>query len=152
MHAFPRTFPQPKSQPLTGVLAGVPLTPLTPSAYLRLCREAARMSISAAAIMMMHNRDEVPAAMDLIRSLERKGTVARHRETLEALRAAFPFDPDVYHQLATEPAARHPHICRGCGASEWDQRTDTHGAFAWASPHACTRCIGDEAAQAEQAA
>lgn len=149
MHQFPRTFSPPKRPSSRSLFADAPLTP---AAYLHLCREASRMSVSATAIMMMKDSREVPAAMDLVRSLERKGTVARHRETLLALQSAFAFDPDVYHQLATEPPERHPQICRGCGCSEWDQRTELHGAFAWASAHACTRCAGEGASNAGRGA
>lgn len=145
-HDFPRTFALPGRHSSAGLFTDAPLRP---HEYLRLRRQAAGMSISAVAIMMMGNSREVPAAMDLIRSLETAGITARHDVTLAALRTAFPFDVDVYRQLRDEPADRHPRICRGCGCSEWDPCDSGHGACAWASAHACTRCVGDEAAPRE---
>lgn len=149
MHAFPRTFslPQDRHERASAQL----LAPLTPAAYLRLRREAAGMSITAVAVMMTRNARDVTPAVELIQLLETPGNTARRPETLERLRTAFPFDPDVYRQLKDEPASRHPNVCRGCGCSEWDR--DPDGApWDWATASACTRCLDDGAARAERRA
>lgn len=115
---------------------------LTPARYLALRRSAAGMSINAVAITIAANKRDLTDARDLIALLETPGAVARWPETLDALRAAFRFDPDVYRQLATEPAARHPRICHGCGCSAWDPHIDAHGieTLDWADETTCTSC------------
>ena len=142
IHVFPRTFTVPMQRGERAALTST--APLTPAAYLCLRREAAGMSIRTVAGMLARNADEVATALDLVHALETPGNTARKPETLEALRSIFAFDPDVYRQLATEPAARHPRICRGCGCSQWDPCTsDEHGACAWATDSACTVCLPD---------
>ena len=144
MHVFPRTFTMPMQRGERAATASA--APLTSAAYVRLRREAAGLSIKEVAGMLARNADEVAPALDLIYALETPGNTARRPETLEALRSIFPFDPDVYRQLATDPADSHPRICRGCGCSHWDPCTsDEHGACAWATDTACTACLPDTA-------
>jgi hypothetical protein len=107
--------------------------------------EATWVSIRTVAGMLARNADEIATALDLVHALETPGNTARKPETLEALRSIFAFDPDVYRQLATEPAARHPRICRGCGCSQWDPCARDDGACAWATDKACTVCLPDTA-------
>lgn len=146
MHVFPRTFSLPRSR--SERAATVRPAPLTPAAYLRLRREAAGLSIRHVAGMLAREADQVATALDLVHALETPGNTARRRETLESLRDVFAFDIDVYHQLADEPADRHPAVCRGCGCSEWDGCMDgDHGACSWATPTACTRCLPDVEAE-----
>jgi predicted Zn-ribbon and HTH transcriptional regulator len=119
-HTFARTFTG--AAPLPAPL----LLPLSPSGYLRLRRSASGQSITAVAQRLNDAhvsahpgmRNDITTA--LIASLETEGVVAKHRQTLDRLRSVIPFDPDVYHQLATEPAALHPAVCRTCGTSAWD--------------------------------
>lgn len=148
MHAFPRTFTLPQGRRHRAALAAsAPIAPLTPAAYLRLRREAAGMSVRQVAGMLARKADDVAPALDLIYVLETPGNVARRAETLERLRAVFAFDPDVYRQLAGEPADRHPQVCRGCGCSHWDPcGDDRHGACAWSTPGTCSRCLPDDGA------
>ncbi|USU08923.1 hypothetical protein NF700_00940 [Sphingomonadaceae bacterium OTU29MARTA1] len=143
MHAFPRTF---TLQQARGVrAAAADSAPLTPAAYLRLRREAAGLTERRVAGMLARKAEDVTPAFYLVHVLETPGNVARKAETLESLRDVFPFDPDVYRQLATEPAHLHPRICRGCGCSHWDPCGDGQDACAWATDTACTRCLPDVA-------
>jgi hypothetical protein len=143
MHSFPRTFTLPQERSVQAAV--VDPAPLTPAAYLRLRREAVALSQRVVAGMLARTADEVGPALDLIEVLETPGNTARRPETLESLRAVFSFDPDVYRQLATEPAELHPRVCRGCGCSEWDPCVGDHDACAWATDTACTRCLPDAA-------
>jgi len=132
------------------------LPPFTPASYLRLRRTAARLTIEQAAERIADRAAPVQGRRigrtnalaelrALLRQLETPGVVARSADTLALLRLAFPFDPDVYRQLATEPADRHPRICRGCGCSEHDAcAVEPFGNCAWAAPTLCTRCTDGE--------
>jgi hypothetical protein len=144
MHAFPLTFTLPMQRGERASTASA--SPLKPASYIRLRREAAGMSLRTVAGMLARNAGEVAMALDLVHALETPGNTARRPDTLDALRSIFPFDPDVYRQLATEPAENHPRICRGCGCSHWDPCvSDEHGACAWATDTACTTCLPDTA-------
>jgi hypothetical protein len=146
MHAFPRTFTLPKHRLERVIDAGS--APLKPAVYLRLRREAAGLSIATLARRLARNADEIAPALDLVHVMETPGNTIRYPETLERLRSVFAFDPDVYRQLATEPADRHPRICRGCGWSTWDSCDDGgNGSRRWATPTACTACLLDTDAE-----
>lgn len=146
MHAFPRTFTLPKQRFERATSATS--APLKPAAYLRLRREAAGLSIQMLAGMLARNADEVAPALDLVHVMETPGNTIRYSETLERLRSVLAFDPDVYRQLASEPADRHPRVCRGCGCSTWDPCDHaTHGSCSWATPTACTACLPDTDAE-----
>ena len=150
MHVFPRTFTLPAERGARA--AATVIGPLAPATYLRLCREASGQSPQIVAGLLATNADQVADALDLVHALETPGNTARRPETLDALRGVFPFDPDVYRQLATEPADRHPRICRGCGCSEWDARDTMGEGLAWATASACTRCLPDVAPTTDVAA
>ena len=113
------------------------LEPLTPAAYLRLRRKAAGMSIEQVVARITPDLKHRADARTLITMLEDDGTKARRRETLDWLEGAFPFDGNVYVQLATEPADRHPQVCRGCGCSHWDPCVASDGLThcTWAVPN-----------------
>lgn len=143
LHAFPRTFSLATSRADRVAAPAIAFAPLTPAAYLRLCREAAGLSRQAVATRLAPRARDLKQVSDLLDVLETPGNVARRAETLDRLRAILPFDPDVYRQLASEPPARHPRVCRGCAASAGNVRDDA-GPLRWASDHACTRCAGVE--------
>jgi len=143
LHVFPRTFSLPV--PRIEHASNPSTAPVTPAAYLRLRREAAGLSVRTVAGMLARNANDVAHALDLINALETPGNTARRPETLENLRDVFPFDPDVYRQLATAAADQHPRICRGCGCSQWDPCGNSHNACAWATDKACTVCLPDAA-------
>jgi hypothetical protein len=150
LHAplFGRPVPPP---PPPGVLP-----PFTPATYIALRRRASRLTIEQAAERILSGAIQVrPRKMgrsaalaelrELLRQLETPGVVARSTDTLLLVRLAFPFDPDVYCQLATEPADRHPRICRGCGCSQWDPCRHAHQRpCAWAGADICTHCTDGE--------
>lgn len=125
-------------------------TAMTPWLYLRLRRQAADLTVSQAARRMFGaDQAKVDLAVSLITALEKPGVRARIDLTLERLQVAFPFDADVYRQLAHDPLARHPLACVGCGCTQNDAcvSTDGHTACAWhdtSRPGAaiCTRCAG----------
>lgn len=132
-------FALPTTRARRSAVAAV-LAPLTPAAYLTLRREAAGLTIAQVAERIAPRlQDRVDAAL-LIDMLETPGCKARDRDTINRLRAVFPFDPDVYFQLATEPADRHPRVCRGCGCSHWDPCDGPDGTCAWSTDASCTRC------------
>jgi hypothetical protein len=144
MHVFPRTFSLPLQRAERAATAST--APMTPAAYLTLRREAAGMTIGVVAGMLARKANEIAPALDLVHALETPGNTARRPETLEALRSIFAFDPDVYRQLANDPADSHPRICRGCGCSHFDPcDSEEHGACAWATDTACTACLTDTA-------
>lgn len=126
-------------------------TVMTANRYLRLRREAAGLTVQQAARRMFGaDAEKAELAASLIRALETPGVRARVDLTLDRLSLAFPFDPDVYRQLAHDPAERHPHVCGGCGCSQNDAcvSPDGHTSCGW---HAnsrlgaaiCTRCAGE---------
>lgn len=125
--------------------------PVTAARYLRLRREAAGLTIVQAA-RRMYGADEgkVGLAADLIAALETPGVRARVDLTLDRLALAFPFDADVYRQLAHDPVERHPRVCIACGCSQDDAcvSADGHDTCGWsaasgAAGSVCTRCAGD---------
>ena len=116
-------------------------TPLTPDAYLQLRRIAAGLSRDDVAHRLARTSGNVGIAAQLVRSLETPGVRARLRATLDQLRAIFPFDRDVYHQLYNAPAHTHPRICRGCGVSAWDMETAPGvDAGGWHDDATCLAC------------
>ena len=149
LHAFPRTFDLPERRADRARSAVLP--PLTAPDYLRLRRKAAGLSVAAVAKRLYEaHRAARPAmtvewAANVVTLFETRGTTARYAEALDALRAVFPFDPDVYRQLAADPVDQHPHVCRGCGCSAWDDA----GFEGWATPNSCTGCLKADAASVE---
>ena len=118
------------------------LSPLTAAEYLRMRREAAKLSIDDVAAAMTRSRADRGEAAAFLRLIETPGTRVNRHDTLLRLQNVFPFDLAVYGQLLDEPADRHPQICRGCGCSHWDPCDDNgQGPCAWSSPTACTRCL-----------
>lgn len=84
------------------------------------------------------------AAMALIEQLERPGTTARHPEVIRAIAELIPIDPDVYAQLANDPAARHPRVCRRCGCSAEAPCTGEDGVCTL-EHGVCSRCAAGDA-------
>lgn len=117
---------------------------MTPARYVRLRRRAAGMSVEAVAAAMESRERYRPEAAALIRMLETPGVTARHRTTLDYVAAVLPIDPDVYHQLATEPAERHPRVCHGCGCSAHDLCRGAAGVCTLEHT-LCTRCAAEHA-------
>ena len=127
--------------------------PLTPSRYLVLRRDAAKLTQRQLAQRLAHRRRMLDGAtgdtirmeaafLDLVQQLETPRATARLRDTIETLAEVLPFDPDVYWQLAHDPAERHPFVCLGCGCSTYDPCSGSEGVCSCATAHACTRCIG----------
>jgi hypothetical protein len=108
--------------------------PITPAHYLRMRREAAGLSrmevarrLHAIQIKRFHSDrrprrlfTSVDQALATIEQLEVPGARAKYRPVIDVIGGVFPLDADVYHQLADEPADRHPAICRVCGCSAHD--------------------------------
>jgi hypothetical protein len=141
--SFGRAVPRPVPAALPSALG-----PLTPQTYLALRRRAARLSVDDAAALIVENvtpprfvprSERLAEARALIRQLETPGVLARHVTTIDLLAVAFPLDPNVYYQLAHEPADRHPTVCRGCGCSQWDRSEGASGACACAISDLCSR-------------
>ena len=91
-------------------------------------------------MLVLPGRDRTDAVA-LIRLWETEGMRAQFPAVLR-LKGAFPFDAEVYHQLSSEPADRHPAICRACGCSHWDPCDDPDhgGSCGWSEPDLCTHC------------
>ncbi len=118
------------------------LPPLTAADYLRLRREAAKLSITQVADALSISGAVRGEVSGFLRLIETSGARVTRTDTLLRLQAIFPFDPAVYGQLIDEPADRHPQICRGCGCSHWDPcDQDGLGPCAWSTPTSCTRCV-----------
>lgn len=119
--------------------------PISPATYVSLRRAASGRSIEQAAAVIASTSDHQAEVRALIRLLETPGTIARSLDSIALLQSAFPIDPAVYHQLATEPADRHPQICRGCGCSQNDACVRAElGNCAWAGAGICTGCTNGE--------
>jgi hypothetical protein len=117
------------------------LPPLTAADYLRLRREAAKLSVPQVAAAIAPEPRLRGMAAGFIRLIEKPNNRVIAGGTLLRLQSVFPLDPAVYQQLLDEPADRHPQICRGCGCSHWDPcDTDSLGPCAWSTPDMCTRC------------
>jgi len=139
-------------------LESVVTGPLTPGDYLRLRREAAGRSADQLArdlvTVIAHNRPLPKRApsiaelgarymrmLDTVRLLEAPRSLCLDTELLDAIASIIPFDPAVYHQLATEPADRHPRICRSCACSDHDQCATHHECCRWITPQLCSHCV-----------
>lgn len=118
------------------------MPPLTAADYLRLRRQAAKVSIADVATLMSTEGVKRSETIAFLRLIETPGARVSRTDTLLRLQRAYPFDPAVYGQLCDEPADRHPQICRGCGCSHWDPcDVDGSGPCAWSTPSACTNCV-----------
>lgn len=126
--------------PIVPAVTRLQLPPLKPSAYLKLRRVAAGLSIADVARIIAPKDVDRREAVALVAMLEADGCRARNPETLQALQRAFQFDVAVYLQLADEPAGRHPSVCRTCGCSEWDPCQHADGRCGWANHTSCTHC------------
>ena len=99
-------------------------TPMTPWHYIELRRRAAGLSraqLAASLSRLIKARRRITPAgavrawVDLI---ERPGVRIINPDNLALLVVALPIDVDVYNQLATEPADRHPTLCGSCGVAD----------------------------------
>lgn len=95
------------------------LPPLSPAAYMRLRRKAAGLSFERV-VQALAPKAGFAVARAFLRLLETPGAKMKDDEALRLLQRVFPFDVDVYWQLAKEPADRHPPVCRVRGCSKWD--------------------------------
>lgn len=120
--------------------------PMQPWDYLRLRREAARLSIDDVARRLSPRIATRTEAAALVTFFETRGVRVRQNRTLALLSNIYPFDPGVYRQLAHEPADRHPPVCHGCGSSYWDrERGGERVRLDWAAPLTCSGCADDQA-------
>ncbi|SDA21735.1 hypothetical protein [Sphingomonas sp. NFR15] len=138
---------QPSEMRRTAEQIGAPAR-MTPWRYLKLRRLAAGLTIERLAESITPRGRDRRKTVALIALLETEGAHARNDLTLRALANAFPFDPLVYRQLAEEPADRHPRVCGTCGCSHWDPCESEAGCCAWTAPDQCSRCAGNDGAQA----
>ena len=131
--------------------------PLTPAAYLRLRREAVgyepdRFARDYATIAAHGQATHVPPlsvaegriAFRRLRNelalLEQPGAIATSDATLRRIAALIPFDPAVYRQLANDPAAQHPRVCRSCGCSGHDACSHDDSVCTWVTAALCSHC------------
>jgi hypothetical protein len=117
------------------------LEPIKPWDYLRLRREAARLTIAQAARPFWKNPAHQEDVERILEGFEQQGAIMDHW-VAETINRAFPFDPLIYRQLAEDPAHLHPSLCRTCGWDEWTETNDLEGASnSWAEEgERCKRC------------
>ena len=132
-------------------------TPLAPWEYLKLRRKAAGLQVRDLAKRLADRRayliaagEPLPDALGrlaaadmtaLVLMLEATGSRARLRDTLDAIAAVIPFDPEVYLQLADAAPKRHPRVCRDCGCSAHDEcHHERWGSCSWSTPAQCSHC------------
>lgn len=130
------TFPPPRR---TAALLAP--EPLTAARYLQLRRLAFDLTLEDVAAALAPLERDRPEAAALVRMLEVSGNRARYRKTIASLAKIFPLDPEVYFQLADEPADRHPMVCPGCGCSLNDPCTGSQGVCTDTPSGQCSRCI-----------
>jgi hypothetical protein len=119
--------------------------PFTPASYVAARRKKSGLDVAQAAALIAVKAADQTKVRALIRQLETPGVVALDLQSVRLLGKAFRIDPNVYHQLAIEPADRHPQICRGCGCSEWDCcESWPDPRCGWAAPGICTGCVGND--------
>lgn len=129
--------------------------PMQASMYLRLRREAVGLSKQQVARQLHAIRvprkfgdrrerrlyETVAEALSVVEQLELPNARAKYPPIIDLLTGIFPLDPDVYRQLASEPADRHPATCRSCACSNGDPCFGGDGICTL--EHAvCTRCLG----------
>jgi hypothetical protein len=113
---------------------------VTPAAYLRTRRAAAGLTLDAAACALAPRIADRRVAYALLRLWETDGVVGEAGDVAR-LRTLYPFDVDVYRQLAEEPADRHPTICTGCGCTQNDACIDdVSTACHWVADDLCSAC------------
>lgn len=116
--------------------------PITAGGYLKLRREAARLSVEQAAAAATNARpgSDIRLVTALVHSAE-EDRFALNETQLQQLRTAYPFDPFIYECLRDGvPAGR---ICARCGCS-WNDACmdDHHQPCSWvsAASNLCTHC------------
>lgn len=143
--------------------------PLTPSDYLTTRREAAGFSqeqLARALVLLADHHEPLPRVpltleqgrnryrrmLGIVRLLERRGSVAMDRKTIDAIAVVLPLDPTVYFALVG-PNAQHPKVCRGCGCSGQDACHDHDDNICrWVTPALCSHCVSRGVAQVGVAA
>lgn len=144
--------------------------PLAPAAYLTLCRESHGYTpeqLARALVQLADHQEPLPRPrltleegrsryrkmLGVVRLLERRGAVARHDATLEALASVFRFDPAVYRALAV-PTAHQQRVCRSCGCSDHCSchRDADDSVCRWVTPALCSHCVDRGVAAVGEAA
>lgn len=113
---------------------------ITPWEYVRMRREAARLTIAQAARPYWHRAEHREDVERVTRMLEQPGF--RMKTGYDCSRA-FPFSADVYRQLADLPPHQHPRLCLECGWDELTTQFDTNGddtTWSREDERICTRC------------
>ena len=116
--------------------------PVRPWDYVRMCREAAGLTIAQAAKPHWHNPEHRADVERITAEIERPGVILRKDYLVDGIRRSLPaFDPDLYRTLRDEPADRHPSICRGCGCTPWNPSVTFAGLESSIGPDLiCSAC------------
>lgn len=148
---FPCTFDLPAPPPPLSASDSAAALWLAPSAYLRLRRQTAGLTIPQVAEKLCDNDADRREMIGLIACLETTVVTAKHPSTLLALARAFSLDPAVYWALVDRQGVP-PRVCRTCGCSYWDSCLCGHGDAAdiceLVSDILCSRCAGAQAGEA----
>lgn len=124
---------------------------ITPWAYVKMRRVAARLTIAQAARPFWVRPEHQFDVESRFRDLETKGL--RFQRLYRTLGVTYFFSHDVYHQLANLPPHQHPRLCVRCGWDEHTQQYDHNGCdTTWADDDSghCTRCEQDLAWEASR--
>jgi hypothetical protein len=130
-----------------------PTDDISPGRYMRLRREAARLTVDQVAAFVGGTPSDARDLAELLHRLERNEPMAgAELELVDRLAGArvFRFDLGIYMMLVGRRADPHgdlplPGICRTCGCSWNDPCSDGMGeGCGWANSDAtlCTMCIG----------
>lgn len=125
---------------------------MTPGTYLRIRREAARLSLEDLALRIgtdprLSTRDRA----EWLRTVE-AGIAPIHSVSLDALVRALPIDPVVLvvlDAIAQGAEIQAPAICRVCGCSEHNPCIVADSYCAWAAPDLCDACAPGAGSPAE---
>lgn len=113
---------------------------IMPWDYVRMRREAARLSHADVARPYWHRPEHQDDVERNVRALEQEGVRGQWNVDLSR---AMPFSADIYRQLADLPPHQHPKLCRTCGWDEFTTQYDMTGDdVTWSREQEdiCTRC------------
>ncbi|MEE2739782.1 hypothetical protein [Sphingobium abikonense] len=114
---------------------------IMPWTYVRMRREAARLSIAQVARHFWTRPEHQYDVERHFRDLETEGL--RFKRVYRTEGQPYFFSHDVYHQLSNLPPHQHPRLCTRCAWDEHSQQYDHDGndtRWSTEDPAICTRC------------
>ena len=114
---------------------------MTPGRYIRLRREAARLTVCEVETELHGDVAHLSACLAFLEADRVKATYADAR----LLGRVFPISAAIVSELA---CGGNPPICQSCGCSEFDPCDEGGRGCAWASHGRCTSCPAETASDA----